>query len=163
MYSGSSKLLNSKQSLISKHFCETGRLFYNINYMLNSKHLSLVNKIGDKTEFTITRVHCNSVGWKKWNQPMVSASHHHLGWEAVTVSWLWWATPFLLHLLFVKIDRWNFVRFHKIPNHKDSENFKFLSFFILWPRAVSASSNIFSGTGCIFFQDLISRIYSVIT
>ena len=26
--------------------------------MLNSKHLSLVNKIGDKTEFTITRVHC---------------------------------------------------------------------------------------------------------
>ena len=37
---------------------ETGRLFYNINYMLNSKHLSLVNKIGDKTEFTITRVHC---------------------------------------------------------------------------------------------------------
>ena len=34
------------------------RLFYNINYMLNSKQLSLVNKIGDKTEFTITRVHC---------------------------------------------------------------------------------------------------------
>ena len=28
------------------------------SYMLNSKHLSLVNKIGDKTEFTITRVHC---------------------------------------------------------------------------------------------------------
>ena len=27
--------------------------------MLNSEHLSLVNKIGDKTEFTITRVHCN--------------------------------------------------------------------------------------------------------
>ena len=26
--------------------------------MLNSEHLSLVNKIGDKTEFTITRVHC---------------------------------------------------------------------------------------------------------
>ena len=26
--------------------------------MLNSKHLSLVNKIGDKTEFAITRVHC---------------------------------------------------------------------------------------------------------
>ena len=26
--------------------------------MLNSKQLSLVNKIGDKTEFTITRVHC---------------------------------------------------------------------------------------------------------
>ena len=40
------------------NFGETGRLFYNINYMLNSKHLSLVNKIGDKTEFTITRVHC---------------------------------------------------------------------------------------------------------
>ena len=33
-------------------------LFYNINYLLNSKHLSLVNKIGDKTKFTITRVHC---------------------------------------------------------------------------------------------------------
>ena len=29
--------------------------------MLNSKHLSLlVNKIGDKTEFTITRVHCTT-------------------------------------------------------------------------------------------------------
>ena len=41
-------------------FDETGRLFYNMNYMLNSKH-SLVNKIGDKTEFTITRVHCS---WK---------------------------------------------------------------------------------------------------
>ena len=40
-------------------FGETGRFFYNINYMLNSEHLSLVNKIGDKTEFTITRVHCN--------------------------------------------------------------------------------------------------------
>ena len=39
-------------------FAETGRFFYNINYMLNSEHLSLVNKIGDKTEFTITRVHC---------------------------------------------------------------------------------------------------------
>ena len=26
--------------------------------MLNSIHLSLVNKSGDKTEFTITRVHC---------------------------------------------------------------------------------------------------------
>ena len=26
--------------------------------MLNSKHLSLVNKVGDETEFTITRVHC---------------------------------------------------------------------------------------------------------
>ena len=25
---------------------------------MNSKHLSLVNKIGDKTEFTIIRVHC---------------------------------------------------------------------------------------------------------
>ena len=41
-------------------FGETGQFFYNINYMLNSEHLSLVNKIGDKTEFTITRVHCNS-------------------------------------------------------------------------------------------------------
>ena len=39
-------------------FGETGRFFYNINYMLNSEHLSLVNKNGDKTEFTITRVHC---------------------------------------------------------------------------------------------------------
>ena len=35
--SGNTKRLNSKQSLIG----ETGRLFYNINYMLNSKHLSL--------------------------------------------------------------------------------------------------------------------------
>ena len=58
MDSGNSERLNSEQSLISKHFGETGRLFYNINYMLNSKHHSLVNKIGDKTEFTITRVHC---------------------------------------------------------------------------------------------------------
>ena len=47
-------------------FGETGRLFYNINYMLNSKHLSLVNKIGDKTEFTITRVHCT-----KYNSVLV--------------------------------------------------------------------------------------------
>ena len=39
-------------------FGETGQFFYNINYMLNGEHLSLVNKIGDKTEFTITRVHC---------------------------------------------------------------------------------------------------------
>ena len=37
-------------------------LVYNINYMLNSEHLSLVNKIGDKTEFTITRVHCTCLG-----------------------------------------------------------------------------------------------------
>ena len=36
-------------------FGEAGRFFYKINYML-----SLANKIGDKTEFTITRVHCNS-------------------------------------------------------------------------------------------------------
>ena len=56
--SGNSKRLDSKQSLISKHFWCRHRLFYNINYMLNSKHLSLVNKIGDKTKFTITRVHC---------------------------------------------------------------------------------------------------------
>ena len=42
-------------------FGGTVRLFYNMNYMLNSKHLSLVNKIGDKTEFTITRVHCSSI------------------------------------------------------------------------------------------------------
>ena len=39
-------------------FGETGPFFYNINYMLNSEHLSLVNKIGDKTEYTITRVRC---------------------------------------------------------------------------------------------------------
>ena len=26
--------------------------------MLSSEHFSLVNKVGDKTEFTITRVHC---------------------------------------------------------------------------------------------------------
>mgnify|MGYP001424372123 CR=1 FL=1 len=59
VYSGNSKRLNSKQSLISNIFWCKHRLFYNINYMLNSKHHSLVNKIGDKTEFTITRVHCN--------------------------------------------------------------------------------------------------------
>ena len=57
--SGNSERLNSEQSLISEHFGETGRFFYNINYMLNSEHLSLVNKTGDKTEFTITRVHCS--------------------------------------------------------------------------------------------------------
>ena len=60
VYSGNSKRLNSEQSLISEHFGETGRCFYNINYMLNSEHLSLVNKIGDKIEFTVTRVHCSS-------------------------------------------------------------------------------------------------------
>ena len=37
-------------------FGEAGRFFYKINYML-----SLANKIGDKTEFTITRVHCTIV------------------------------------------------------------------------------------------------------
>ena len=58
VYSGNSKPLNSKQSLISKHFLMQTPIVYNINYMLNSKHLSLVNKIGDKTKFTITRVHC---------------------------------------------------------------------------------------------------------
>jgi len=49
-------------------FGETGRFFYNINYMLNSEHLSLVNKIGDKTEFTITRVHCSKIFFQylKW-------------------------------------------------------------------------------------------------
>ena len=36
-------------------FGETGRFSYNLYYMLNSEHLSLVNKIGDKTEFTITK------------------------------------------------------------------------------------------------------------
>ena len=29
--------------------------------------------------------------------------------------------------MFVKIDDWNFVRFHEILNHKDAENFSFLS------------------------------------
>ena len=29
--------------------------------------------------------------------------------------------------LFVKIYRWNFVRFHEILNHEDTENFSFLS------------------------------------
>ena len=60
VYSGNSKRLNSEQSLISEHFWWNWAIFYNINYMLNSEHLSLVNKIGDKTEFTITRVHCNT-------------------------------------------------------------------------------------------------------
>ena len=58
MYSGNRKRLNSEQSLISEHFWWNWAIFYNINYRLNSEHLSLVNKIGDKTEFTITRVHC---------------------------------------------------------------------------------------------------------
>ena len=58
MYSGNSERLNSEQSLISEHFWWNWAIFYNINYMLNSEHLSLVNKIGDKTEFTITRIHC---------------------------------------------------------------------------------------------------------
>ena len=56
--SGNSKRLNSKQSLISKHFWWNWAIVLYINYMLNSKHLSLVNHLGDKTEFTITRVHC---------------------------------------------------------------------------------------------------------
>ena len=51
-------IVNNLSFIIVNIFGETGRLFYNINYMLNSKHLSLVNKIGDKPEFTITRVHC---------------------------------------------------------------------------------------------------------
>ena len=64
VYSGNSKHLNSEQSLISEHFWWNWAIFYNINYMLNSEHLSLVNKIGDKTEFTITRVHCTKIS--KW-------------------------------------------------------------------------------------------------
>ena len=47
-------------SLVNIFWCKH-QLFYNINYMLNSKHLSLVNQIGDKTKFTITRVHCISL------------------------------------------------------------------------------------------------------
>ena len=53
---GSNHSIYSGLSLVNI-FGETGQLFYNKNYMLNSKHLSLVCKIGDKTEFTITRVH----------------------------------------------------------------------------------------------------------
>ena len=34
--------------------------------MLNSVNLSLVNKIGDKTEFTITRVHCTALEYSKF-------------------------------------------------------------------------------------------------
>ena len=71
-------------------FGETGRLFYNINYMLNSKHLSLVNKIGDKTEFTTTRVHCN---WEKniWilagnlnsnHSYLITAAQNHCLWTS---------------------------------------------------------------------------------
>ena len=71
-------------------FGKTGRLFYNINYMLNSKHLSLVNKIGDKTEFTITRVHYN---WEKniWilagnlnsnHSYLITAAHIHCLWTS---------------------------------------------------------------------------------
>ena len=56
-------------------FGETGRFFYNINYMLNSEHLSLVNKIGDKTEFTITRVRCTV--WNL-NQLLIQNFHRQL-------------------------------------------------------------------------------------
>ena len=54
-------------------FGETGRLFYNINYMLNSKHLSLVNTIGDWTKLVTkpslllcTRVHFTSFSATKY-------------------------------------------------------------------------------------------------
>ena len=41
--------------------------------MLNSEHLSLVNKIGDKTEFTITRVHCTSKGTISEKEAIIDA------------------------------------------------------------------------------------------
>jgi hypothetical protein len=42
--------------------------------MLNSKHLSLVNKIGDKTKFTITRVHCMTLTEMKIHSHISGAS-----------------------------------------------------------------------------------------
>ena len=77
-------------------FGETGRLFYNINYILNSKHLSLVNKIGAKTEFTITSVPCISICTRYTNGLVISVVHksafamwvHHSALGIWRVHWL---------------------------------------------------------------------------
>ena len=53
-----SKLLNSKKlSLVNEKSCLTGSL-YTIDYILNSKNLTIVKKFGDKNYFTIARFHC---------------------------------------------------------------------------------------------------------
>ena len=91
--SGNSKRLNRRKSLISKHFWWNWAIV--INYMLNSKHLSLVKKIGDKTEFTITRVHCTKFANEKLHSrkaciktnigeetfQMVKMSHYSARWR----------------------------------------------------------------------------------
>ena len=49
-----------KLSLVNKISCLPGSL-YTTNHMLNSKNLTIVKSLGDKTEFTIARFHCISI------------------------------------------------------------------------------------------------------
>ena len=49
--------ISKKPSLVNKILCWSGSL-YTKNHMLNSKNLTIVQKFGDKTEFTIVRFHC---------------------------------------------------------------------------------------------------------
>ena len=59
-----SKLLNSKKILLVNKILRWPGSFYTINHMLNSKNLTIVKRIGDKTEFTIARFHCTCFGIK---------------------------------------------------------------------------------------------------
>ena len=72
-------------------FGETGRFFYNINYMLNNEHLSLVNKIGDKTEFhekTVQLIFLFFVIYekRKWDETLIDVRSPCSVWISATFS-----------------------------------------------------------------------------
>ena len=120
-------------------FGETGLFLYNINYMLNSEHLSLVNKIGDKTEFTITRVHCIKFMY------YYNICSIPLLWECTTNS------PINMLIPMTKINKIGNNSFHLFLHNKSSLNQKWLwisssirgwlsfSVISLWPISWSNS------------------------
>ena len=55
---GNSKLVNSKQPGNSKLFLVTFQTIYNINHLLNSKLLAIVNHLLFLKKFTINRFDC---------------------------------------------------------------------------------------------------------
>ena len=55
---GNSKLVNSKQRVNSKLFLAAFQSVYNINHLLNSKLLAIVNLLLFLKKFTITRLDC---------------------------------------------------------------------------------------------------------
>ena len=57
---GNSKLVNSKQRVNSKLFLAAFQSVYNINHLLNSKLLAIVNLLLFLKKFTITRFDCIS-------------------------------------------------------------------------------------------------------